>query len=168
MEKVLISDRLLNHLKKYEGIDVKIKKELLQEIIKIYGDFFYEFALPIFWHLIDIIRIDNSEIFFHWKSKTNFAKCPECNVISNRRCKIYKTRHIQDMPLAGMTVYHAIKANRYYCDNEECSAKTFVEQFEEVANKDARLSNRLKDFIVREAIESSCNGASKSLKKNRD
>ena len=88
---------------------------------------------------------------------------PECKTISHNRVNTYKTRQIQDLPLSGMTVYHEIKSNRYYCNNPKYSSKTFIEQFEEIAEKDARFSERLKDFIVRYALESSSNASSKAL-----
>lgn len=62
-----------------------------------------------------------------------------------------------------MTVYHMIKSNRYHCNNPKCSSLTFIEQFEEITEKDARFSERLKDFIVRYALESSSNASSKAL-----
>jgi hypothetical protein len=62
-----------------------------------------------------------------------------------------------------MTVFHEVKVNRYFCENLACKSITFIEQFDEIADKDARLSHRLKDFAIRTALESSCNGASKAL-----
>ena len=62
-----------------------------------------------------------------------------------------------------MSFSHSITANRYYCNNTGCVLKTFTEQFYEFAGKDARLSERLKDFVSRQAIDTSCNALSKSL-----
>ena len=163
MESLLFSKRLLDYLEQYKEIDMLIKREITKGTIGIFGNFIYDVSVPSSWYLDDIERIDNRELIFHWASKTEQAICPECKTVSHNRVKTYLTRHIQDLPLSGMTVYHALKANRFYCDNPECVSKTFIEQFDEIADKDARLSNRLKDFVVREAIESSCNGTSKTL-----
>ena len=81
-----------------------------------------------------------------------------------RSSKMYFTRPIQDLPIAGMTVYHSVRGNRFFCDKPDCSVKNFYEQFREIAEKDAMMSDRLKDFIVRHAIESSANAASAALK----
>lgn len=63
-----------------------------------------------------------------------------------------------------MTVYHDIRGNRYYCCASECASKTFSEQFYEFAQKDARLSNRLVEFIIQQALESSANSLQRDLK----
>jgi hypothetical protein len=100
---------------------------------------------------------------FLWASVTEQAICPECKTLSHHRAKTYFNRTIQDLPISGMTVYHEVKTNRYYCDNSACKSITFLEQFDEIADKDARLSHRLKDFALRTALDSSCNGAAKTL-----
>lgn len=164
MEALLFSKRLLDYLKQCKELDMTRKIEVAKGIIEVFGDFIYDVSVPSSWRLDDIERIDNRVLVFHWISKTDQAVCPECKTVSHNRVKTYLTRRIQDLPLSGMTVYHALKANRFYCDNPGCSSITFIEQFDEIADKDARLTNRLKDFVVREAIESSCHGTSKALK----
>ena len=165
MESLLFSKRLLDYLEQYKEIDMLIKREITKGTLGIFGDFIYDVSVPDAWRLDDIERIDHRVLVFHWVSKTDQAVCPECKTVSRNRVKTYLTRHIQDLPLSGKTVYHALKANRFYCYNPECASTTFIEQFDEIADKDARLSHRLKDFVVREAIESSCHGTSKALKK---
>jgi len=165
MESILFSKRLLEFLEQYNEIGMLRKQEITKGTIEILGDFIYDLSMPSSLYLNDIERIDNSELVFHWVSKTEQAVCPECKTVSHNRAKTYSTRCIQDIPVSELTVYHDIKANRYYCDNFGCTSKTFVEQFDDVAEKDARLSNRLKDFVVREAIESSCHGTSTALKR---
>jgi DNA-binding NarL/FixJ family response regulator len=164
METLLLSKRLLEYLEQSKEIDVTRKIEIAKELIEVFGDFIYELSVPSSWRLNDIERIDNRLFVFHWTSRTDQAVCPECGTVSHNRVKTYLTRSLQDLPLSGMTVYHALKANRFYCDNPGCPSITFIEQFDEIAGKDARLTNRLKDFVVREAIESSCHGTSIALK----
>lgn len=162
LEYSLISDRLMDFMEQSINLTAQTKKELAAGLIEIIGNFFYEFCVPSSWHLRNIKRsTDNYE--FYWISDTRQAVCPECKTISQNRINTYKTRQIQDLPLSGMTVYHEIKSNRYFCNNPECRSLTFIEQFEEIAEKDARFSERLKDFIVRYALESSSNSSSKTL-----
>lgn len=165
MEPLLFSKRLLGYMDQDQKLDMKRKRELAKGTIKIVGDFLYDFYVPSSWHLEDIERRGDSVLVFHWTTDTNQAVCSECQTLSNNKVNLYLTREIQDLPISGMTVYHSLKASRYHCDNLECPSKTFIEQFYEIADKDARLSNRLKDFVVREAIESSCNGTSRTLRK---
>jgi len=73
-------------------------------------------------------------------------------------------RRLQDLPASGLTLYHAVKANRYVRENSECSVDTFTEQFAEIADPDARLTHRLKDFIVQQGLDASENGLVRSLR----
>ncbi len=86
-----------------------------------------------------------------------------CHTISHRRKKTYLVRRLQDLPASGLTVYHAVKANRYVCENSECSIHTFTEQFVEIADPDARFSHRLKDFIVQQGLDASANALARAL-----
>jgi len=45
--------------------------------------------------------------------------------------------------------------HRYVCDQPDCSVYTFVEPLDRFATQGARLSNRLKTFLTRLALESS-------------
>jgi len=165
MGTLLFSKRLLDYLASHSEINMQRQQEITFATIGIFGDFIYDLSVPSSWCLRDIERIDHQAFTFHWRSNTEQAVCPKCRTVSHHRTKTYKTKRIQDLPLSGMTVYHAIKSNRYFCDNPECDAITFVEQFETFADKNARLSNRLKDYVIREGLESSCNGAAKNLRK---
>lgn len=165
MASFLFSDQLLDYLESYHEMNALRKKEMAKGTIGMFGNFIYDFSVPGSWCLRDIERMEQSELIFHWTSNSDQAACSVCKKISHNRVKTYLTRRIQDLPMSGMTVYHAIKANRYNCENPACSSITFIEQFEEFADKDARLSNRLKDFTVRQAIDSSSNGTAKTLKK---
>lgn len=164
MTSLLFCKRLLDYLEQNNEMDTLKRNEITKGIIGMVGNFIYDMSVPSSWHLGDIERIDHHELVFHWISKTEQAVCTECGNNCHKKTKTYLTRHIQDLPISGMTVYHAIKGNRYCCANPACASITFIEQFDEITDKDARLSNRLKDFVVREAIESSCNGTSKVLK----
>ena len=165
METISYNNELFEFMSQIREISFVSKLQLAMGTLKIIGDLFYDLCVPSSWQLCDIKRINDRTIIFYWFSGTDQAQCPECTAISHEKSKTYRVRYIQDLPISGMTFYHAIKANRYCCNNSDCSIKTFVEQFYEIADKDARLSNRLKDFIIRQGIESSCSGTAISLKK---
>ncbi|MEW6663523.1 MAG: transposase [Bacillota bacterium] len=164
MESYLISQRLLGFLKQYGEIDVAKQREIARGVSEVFGGLIYEGFVPSSWRIHDIERIENRELVFHWVSQTEQAACPTCGTVSHHRIKICATRHIQDLPISGMTVCHKIKGNRYTCENPDCVVNMFVEQFAEIADKDARLTHRLKDLGVRMAVESSCYGTSQKLK----
>jgi hypothetical protein len=166
MATKLLSNLLAEYYEKNSSINELAKREPSKGALEVFGKFIYDLYIPDSWNLNEIERIDNHTIIFHWVSVTIQAECPTCKEVSIRRCKTYKSRKFQDLPMSGITVYHTVKLNRYFCDTSDskCNAKTFIEQFYDIVEKDARLSNRLKDFVVRQAIESSCNGMVKPLK----
>lgn len=162
MKSTLFSGKLMEHVKQYKDLSFEQYTKLTQEILAITGDFIYDNFIPDSWNLVEIERFDD-KIFFYWTSSTEQSICPECGIISYIRTNTYRPRTLHDLPISGMATYHVIKSNRYYCHNTECESKTFVEQFDGIAIKDARLTDRLKDFIIRQGIESSANAAEKVL-----
>src|SRR5665647_530630 len=158
-----LKTRLMTFMDGYSNLAVRQKRELATGTIEIIGSFFYEFCIPSTWSLLDIERKEN-ELVFYWISHSEEAICSNCGTLSHSKSKMYFTRPIQDLPIAGMTVHHKVRGNRFFCDNTECNVKNFYEQFNEIAEKDAMMSERLKDFIIRLAIESSANAASAALK----
>jgi len=158
-----LKTRLMGYLESSSSVPAKKTKELATGAMRIIGDFIYEFYVPDTWSLLDIKR-DGNSLVLHWVSYSEEAVCSNCGTLSHRRSKMYFTRPIQDLPIAGMTVYHKVRGNRFLCDKPECDVKNFYEQFNEIAEKDAMLSGRLKDFIIRYAIESSANAAPAALK----
>jgi transposase len=83
--------------------------------------------------------------------------------LQNYCAHTYKVRRLQDLPCAGLTAYHVVKTQRYRREASECPMETFVEQFESMAGKDARLTHRLKDFLIDQALDTSANGLPASL-----
>jgi len=149
-------------MKKLKNLSREQSIKTTQEVIAIIGNFIYDTYVPDSWELVEIEKFDDKFIF-HWTSSTEQTKCPECGMISYSRTNTYKKRILQDLPISGMTVYHEIKSNRYYCNNPECKSKSFVEQFSGITIKDARLTDRLKDYVIRQGIESTSSGTAKSL-----
>ncbi len=98
----------------------------------------------------------------HWGSTSEQAACVACHTISHRRKKTSLVRRLQDLPASGLTLYHAVKANRYVYEHSECSIDTFTEQFAEIADPDDRLTQRLKDFIVQQGLDASANALARS------
>lgn len=136
-------------------------KEQVSATMEGIAHFFYSHTVPDVLHLVDIERTED-EFIFHWVSDSEQATC-ECGQVSTNRSKTYQTRRIQDFPMSGMTVWHAINVNRYNCLNPACENKNFFEQYHGFAEERARITNRLKDFIARLTIESSANSLTKSL-----
>lgn len=73
----------------------------------------------------------NNILHIFLKSVSTSGRCPCCGGISsNINCINY--RHPQWMPINGMTTYAHISLKRYFCNNEGCMQRTFVEQLDNV------------------------------------
>ena len=164
MESLSLSESLLEYMRASASIDASTAMQVTNGAIEVVGRFLYNFSVPSSWRLADMEQPGNGIFVLRWVTDAAQAVCAECGVASSHRSTLYFPRSIQDLPISGMTVYHNIRARRFYCDNPECRVRTFFEQFEDLATKDARLSNRLKNFVVRQAVESSCIGTSRALR----
>lgn len=68
--------------------------------------------------------------------------CPHCQTISQRVHSCYQ-RQPADLPFAGYTVRLDMAVRRFFCDNNQCKAKTFSERISTFIKPYARRTNRL-------------------------
>lgn len=75
------------------------------------------------------------------ESNRNEIVCPYCGKTSLRIHSVYQ-RRFQDLPLQDKQVTILLNNKKYFCDNQDCSHRTFAERFDFVAPK-SRKTNRL-------------------------
>jgi len=66
-----------------------------------------------------------------------------------------------DLPMPGSETRIKLKARRFYCNNEACSAKIFTERFETLLKKGRRVTNRVQNKILKVALLMGGNGGEK-------
>ena len=88
------------------------------------------------------IKIDTNRVIVKVTSARNDANCPYCQASATRTHSRY-VRTLADLPCGDRTVQIQWKANRYFCDNNECTRLTFCEQLPDVTARYARRTNRL-------------------------
>ncbi len=164
MESPRLRERLRESLTASTAREAAHQSEWIQATLDVVGQFWYGHVIPTTWRLREIQRIGDEAMGWQWASASEQAVCLECHTVSHHRTKTSWTRRLQDLPCVGMPVYHVIKTNRYVCENPACPVDTFTEQFEVIAGKDARLTHRLKEFIVQQALDSSANALTASLR----
>lgn len=71
--------------------------------------------------------------------------CPECGGASTSRHS-WHFRHLQDLPIQGVTVVLKSRVGRWRCLNERCARKTFVERLT-TAFPFARITQRVTDLV---------------------
>lgn len=77
------------------------------------------------------VDTENNTLHIFLRSVTTVGVCPCCGCTSTDVNSI-NFRHPQWMPINGMTTYAHISLKRYFCRNDECPKRTFVEQLDNV------------------------------------
>ncbi len=141
------------------------------EILQIYktemaARTFFDFdgIVPEFLVLQNIEK-DCGKIQYFWQSQSNEATCPFCATISNKECKDYFEKPLQDNPHNRLAVYHVVRSKKYFCDNPDCSYTRFVERLDGFAEDKARKTIRFKKYCVERSLESGCKPAQDALRR---
>jgi hypothetical protein len=108
-------------------------------------------------------EVKSKQLRLYWKSHSTEAKCPLCGTISNKPCKDYFTKPVQDIPQDNLTVYHEVTFQKFFCENSNCKYKRFVERFPHFSEEDARKTLRFKKYCIERALGSSCKHAEEEL-----
>ena len=108
------------------------------------------------------MQIKDEIILLHVEARSKSAICPFCQHVSHRVQSWY-IKKVQDLPIQGKKVLLLIKRRKLFCDNPECSHRTFAERFDFVEPKRIR-SKRLDDEILNLCKNMSANSAAKLLR----
>ncbi|MFJ9768012.1 transposase family protein [Streptomyces erythrochromogenes] len=63
------------------------------------------------------------------RTRSRSVRCPDCSVRSSRVHSTYE-RRLADTPIGGQPVLVELTVRRLYCENTDCSRRTFAEQVE--------------------------------------
>jgi len=141
----------------------------IQQIYKIEMEArtFFDFGgiVPDFLILQNIER-DSKKIWYYWDSRSSEAMCPFCGMMSNKECKDYFDKPLQDIPQGGLAVYHVVRRKKYFCENPNCPHTRFVERLDGFAQETARKTISFKKYCVERALENGCKPAEDSLKRD--
>ena len=109
---------------------------------------------------LQIIKIDEEfeQIKITMKSRKHGHYCPKCGDEARTYHATYM-RTVQDLPILQKNVTLHIKAYDYYCENEECDAVSFAENYDGFIGRSDRMTERLENFIQTLALETNCEGA---------
>lgn len=90
--------------------------------------------------------------------------CPNCNKSSNKVHSYYE-KSFQNLPIQGRKTIIILKNRKMFCQNSECSKKTFAEPFQFISYK-AKKTKRIENEILNISINVSLIAAPRILKKN--
>lgn len=97
-------------------------------------------------------------------SNRKIFTCPHCNTESKRIHSHY-IKTFQDLPIQDKKVIIILDNRKFFCENNECSNKTFSETFDCIDFK-SKKSKRLIEYIINTSMKLSTIDASKILEKN--
>lgn len=110
---------------------------------------------------LEIRKIEEreSEIRIWLKSRTKSCVCSRCQKKLTQKRATYE-RKVQDLPIFGKQVWLIVKVYEYQCP--DCN-RPVAESFGDFLKPVSRMTGRCTELIVRLALETSCEGASRIL-----
>ena len=110
---------------------------------------------------LEIRKIEEREreIRIWLKSRTKSCVCSRCQKELTQKRATYE-RKVQDLPILGKQVWLIVKVYEYQCP--DCN-RPVAESFEDFLKPVSRMTERCAELIVRLALETSCEGASRIL-----
>jgi len=117
------------------------------------------------WMQLQNIERSGKEIRFKWISRSITAICPICHQESTTKRGDHDFKTVQDIPRDGIAAYHDIGANKYDCNNPECSIKIFAERISTLVGENGRKTLRFIDYCTARAAASGCNRAQADIRR---
>jgi transposase len=81
------------------------------------------------------------------ESNREIVTCPYCGTASSRVHSVYK-REFQDLPIQDNQVVIQIRNRKMFCENPECSHKTFSERFNFITYKSRKTERLIKKILI--------------------
>ena len=107
-------------------------------------------------------KIKNNQIILAIQSVKEKLSCPYCGCPSARVHSVYE-REIQDIPFQDKQTILLLTTRKMFCNNLDCTFKTFSERFDFV-NPKGKKTNRLMEKILVTSTKLSSVSASSLLK----
>jgi len=87
-----------------------------------------------------------AEVVITARVATAGVPCPRCWTVASRRHSRYR-RRLRDLAVGGRPLLLDLEVRRFFCDNGDCSARTFVEQLPQVTQRHARRTQQLRNAL---------------------
>ena len=114
---------------------------------------------------LEILSIveEEEEITLFMKSRSSSYICPNCGYKTEQYHGTHR-RKVQDLPILGKRVMLQITLHEFQCRNPNCPTSSVSENFPGFLNAYSRMTERLVDFILTIALETSCEASARILK----
>ncbi|MGI8495567.1 MAG: ISL3 family transposase [Pyrinomonadaceae bacterium] len=95
---------------------------------------------------LDDLSVQEKTVVFRVSSTQLQAVCPRCGQVSRKIHSRYQ-RILADLPMSGLAVRLICRVRKFFCADQDCSQRIFVERLTEMAEVSARQTNRLSRII---------------------
>ena len=95
--------------------------------------------------------IDAGNVTIFMKSRKRPQSCPLCNILSTKLHSYYY-RSFKDLPVFDNKVLIKLKCRKFYCENDSCAKKIFVEPLKNAFSRYSRVTNRLSKKLLNIAL----------------
>src|ERR1700710_941419 len=92
------------------------------------------------WRVEDVVAIAA-------RPRARGARCGRCSRVSTRVHSSYR-RRLADLPVDGQRTELRLRVRRFFCDQDDCSAGTFVEQVPGLTQRHAQRTAEAQDALV--------------------
>ena len=107
---------------------------------------------------LDKYNVKKDLVVFYISSSNKELVCPYCGATSHRVHSFYD-REIQDLPMQNKKVILLVKTRKMFCDNKDCTKRTFSERHKFTDLK-GKMTHRLeKNIIEKSTLLSSINAS---------
>lgn len=96
-------------------------------------------------------KIHTGNVTIFMKSRKKTQSCPLCSVLSTKLHSYYY-RIFRDLPVLDNKVLIKLKCRKFYCENNTCNRKIFVEPLNNAFSKYGRTTNRLSRKLLNIAL----------------
>ena len=107
----------------------------------------------------DVWRVDGVVVMAA-HPRARGARCGRCGRVSTRVHSSYH-RRLADLPVAGQRTELRLRVRRFFCDQNDCSAGTFVEQVPGLTQRHAQRTAGAQNALVAIAVALAGRGASR-------
>ena len=111
---------------------------------------------------IESVEYENCSYHLYARCVLDYGKCPYCGHMSHRVHSRY-IRTISDLSILGRPVIITSEMRKFFCDNTECTKKTFAEQPGNEVFRYRRRTRRCEMAVMRYGLTSSSETARKLL-----
>ena len=112
--------------------------------------------------LVEKVEHTDDTVYIYLRTVTEKIICPHCGSEMRKHHTLHR-RTVQDLPILNKRTYLKITACDFKCENPSCPCVSKSETFEGFLSDKSRMTERLIEWVIELALNTSCEGAARIL-----